>query len=436
MVNRRRVDPVALSGADGLPLLAPLREALSGAGPAVLPHQAGSAPDRAAVADLREDEDSPGDPVAAVVGTSGSTGAPKHVLLPASAVLASAAATHDRLGGSGTWLLAVPAHTVAGLMVIARSLVARTRPTVLDLAPGFRADGFVAASAELSTRGRRYTSLVPTQLRRLLAAGPAATDALRGFDAVLVGGAALDTRLRAQAEAHGVPVVATYGMTETCGGCVYDGTALPGVLVDVDPAGRVLLGGPVVARGYRSGTARSGTAGGDSAGDDFRVADGRRWYRTPDTGTLADGRLQVSGRVDDVAVSGGVNVPLVPVQELIAQLPGVQECLVVAVPDPEWGELVGLLVVASGDGGTGDSRTGDSGARLLAEAREIVGREVGRTAAPRALLVVPALPLLGVGKPDPTRARELLLGPGATRTPVAGDHVSDEPGGTRSTCDS
>lgn len=425
-MNRRRVVPVALSGADGLPLLAPLREALSGAGPAVLPHQAGSDPDRAAVTDLQDDEDSPADPVAAVVGTSGSTGTPKHVMLPASAVLASAAATHDRLGGSGTWLLAVPAHTVAGLMVIARSLVARTRPTVLDLGRGFRADGFVAASAELSTRGRRYTSLVPTQLRRLLASGPAATDALRGFDAVLVGGAALDTRLRAQAEARGVPVVATYGMTETCGGCVYDGTALPGVLVDLDPAGRVLLGGPVVARGYRSGT----------AGEDFRVADGQRWFRTPDTGTLAEGRLQVSGRVDDVAVSGGANIPLVPVQELIAQLPGVRECLVVAVPDPEWGELVGVLVVASDDGGTADSRTGDSGARLLAVAREVVGRQVGRAAAPRVLLVVPALPLLGVGKPDRTRARDLLLGPGATRTPAAGDHVSDEPGGTRSTCDS
>ncbi|WP_340295714.1 AMP-binding protein, partial [Aquipuribacter hungaricus] len=197
----RPVLPVPVVGADGGPLLAPLRAALSGAGPAVAPHAAGREPSAQAVAPLREDEDGAEDPVAAVVSTTGSTGRAKHVLLDASALLAGAAATHDVLGGAGSWLLAVPAHTVAGVQVVVRSLVAGTRPAVLDLAGGFDPAAFAREASALAgrARGRRYTSLVPAQLDLLLEAGtaqPEVLEALRGFDAVLVGGAALPPAVR------------------------------------------------------------------------------------------------------------------------------------------------------------------------------------------------------------------------------------------------
>ena len=157
------------------------------------------------------------DPGGVLVATSGSTGRPRLVVLPPAALRASAAATAARLGGPGRWLLALPADHVAGVQVIVRALLAGAPPVVQDLRGGFRPAGFAAATARLGP-GRRYTSLVPTQLLRLLDAGGAALDALRGYDAVLVGGAALDAGLRARAEAAGVRVVATYGMTETAGG--------------------------------------------------------------------------------------------------------------------------------------------------------------------------------------------------------------------------
>ncbi|WP_380166488.1 AMP-binding protein [Jannaschia sp. R86511] len=408
----RPVLPVAVDHADGRVLLGPLRAALSGAGPALAPHARGRAPDPAAVAPLGPDEDDPGDPVAAVVSTTGSTGAAKHVLLPASALLASAGATHDHLGGSGRWLLAVPAHTVAGVQVVVRSLVAGTSPAVLDLSQGFDADGFAAAAAAMTGTGRRYTSLVPTQLRRLLQAAPAtgAAAALAGFDAVLVGGAAMDAQVREQAHAAGVRVVTTYGMTETCGGCVYDGVPLPGVQVRVEPlpgtagpVGRVVLSGPVVARGYRGGP----TAG---AGEGFdRTPAGGRCFRTADLGEQVAGRLELRGRTDDVVVSGGVNVALDAVAAVVRALPGVQDALAVGVPDLEWGHAVGVLVQPVGPGpGPGPDLV-----------REAVRERLGRAAVPRWLRTVTELPTAGVGKPDRR---------GAVRLLQAGPQDADGPG--------
>ena len=159
----------------------------------------------------------------------------------------SARATHDRLGGPGQWLLALPVTHVAGLTVLVRSLVARTRPEVLDLYGGFSVDAFVAATARMAPDVRHYTSLVPTQLRRLLDAGAD----LSSYDGILVGGAALPAALAERAASAGVRVVTTYGMSETCGGCVYDGLPLDGVEVVVRDDGRVELGGPVVFAGYR-----------------------------------------------------------------------------------------------------------------------------------------------------------------------------------------
>ena len=167
-----------------LALLPRLAEALAGDAP-VLPFAASAPP---SALPQHDPADLP-DGLAVVVGTSGSTGTPKRALLTAAALHASSRATHDQLGGPGQWLLALPAHHVAGLQVLLRSLDAGTTPVAMDLVDGFLPQAFVATTALLEPEQRRYTSLVPTQLLRLLD-HPRGPDALRSFDAVLVGGAA------------------------------------------------------------------------------------------------------------------------------------------------------------------------------------------------------------------------------------------------------
>jgi O-succinylbenzoic acid--CoA ligase len=233
--------PAGPASLDLLPLLA---EALAGDRP-VMPHAASGpvppVPDH--------DPASLPEALAVVVGTSGSTGSPKRAMLTAPALRASARATHATLGGPGQWLLAIPAHHIAGLQVLVRSLDAGTSPLAMDLTDGFRPAAFVAATADFTPGARRYTSLVPTQVIRILD-HPGGADALRTFDAVLVGGAAMPPRLRARAERARVHLVATYGMSETAGGCVYDGRPLPRTEVEIDEEGRILLGGPTIAHGY------------------------------------------------------------------------------------------------------------------------------------------------------------------------------------------
>ncbi|WP_235518423.1 o-succinylbenzoate--CoA ligase [Cellulomonas sp. Leaf334] len=352
-------------------LLPALAAALSGTGPAVAP---GSA------------EGTVGDDVAVVVRTSGSTGEPRDVLLSATALRASASATHDRLAGPGHWLLALPTDHVAGVQVLVRSVLAGTTPTTTS--SPFRAAAFVAAVDAMPTDGPRYTSLVPTQLVRLLD-DAAATTGLRSFDAVLLGGAAAAPDLLARARAAGVAVVTTYGMTETCGGCVYDGRPLAGVSVRLDDDGRILLSGPVLADGYLGRP--------DLDAEAFVQVDGVRHLRTSDLGAWSDGSLVVLGRADDVLVTGGVKVAPARVEAVVASLPGVAEACVVGVPDDEWGQAVVAVVVAR------------TGARppTLQEVRAAVSEHLGATHAPRHLVVTDSLPVRGPGKID-RRAATLL----------------------------
>lgn len=369
---------IRLDGSPGAvgELTAALAAALDG-GPAVLP-LAADAPAPAPTA---------ADPGGVLVATSGSTGTPRLVVLPPAALHASADATAAHLGGPARWLLALPADHVAGVQVILRALRAGAPPAVMDLREGFRPDGFAAATAALG-EGRRCTSLVPTQLRRLVDGGGAGLDALRGYAAVLVGGAALDDALRARAEAAGVRVVATYGMTETAGGCVYDGVPLPGVRVRLEPDGRIVLGGPTLAAGYLGDP--TGTAAVFGADDD-----GGREFRTGDRGRRTAGRLAVVGRIDDVIVTGGEKVDPGAVERVLAAQPGVRAACVVGLPDAEWGALVAAAVVL------------DPGAepdRLPAAVRAALGR----AAVPRVLQVVDGLPLRGIGKPDRPAVIRLL----------------------------
>lgn len=358
---------------------------------------------------------------ALVLRTSGSTGNPREVALSAAALRASAEATHERLGGPGRWLLVLPPTHVAGVQVITRSLVAGNGvyPTEPER---FTPAGFAAVATDFTDfllhGPRAYVSLVPTQLHRLVTAADdgdtAGLDALTRFDAVLVGGAATPAPLLARARAAGVRVVTTYGMSETSGGCVYDGVPLAGVrvrTVDAEPGagpaasgtGVVELSGPMLAEGYVGDP--SATA------DAFRTdAGGVRWFRTSDLGRLDDGRLTVLGRADDVILTGGVNVAPAAVEAVIAEhlagLGEAGEACVVGVPDPEWGQAVVAVVSGGASGGPG---LADGGRELLAGLRSAVGQRLGTPAAPRRVYVMGALPTRGPGKVDRRAVRDAVV---------------------------
>jgi o-succinylbenzoate---CoA ligase len=301
-------------------------------------------------------------PAPLLIETSGSSGLPKRVVLSRAAIIASALATERRLGGSGTWALALPSTYVAGVQVVVRSLLAGRSPVL---------DGWGDA---------RFTSLVPTQLHRMLAS-PGDAAALAAMDAVLLGGGPVDPDLRRRAEDAGVRVVATYGSSETAGGCVYDGVPLDGVAVAVGAEGRIRIAGPVLFDGYD----------GDPALTAASLVDG--WFLTSDAGRLdEDGRLQVLGRLDDVVVSGGVKVPLPAVAARLRAHPDVAAAEVLGVEDPEWGQRVVAFVVGALDRGA---------------ARDWVAERHPRSWAPRDVVVVDALPLLPNGKVDRAALREM-----------------------------
>ncbi|MEV8357873.1 AMP-binding protein [Microbacterium sp. NPDC076895] len=323
---------------------------------------------------------------AVIVETSGSSGYPKSVVLPISALRASAEATAKRIG-SGSWVLALEPTYVAGLQVLVRSILAGATPTVIPAS--FTPDQFVDAAG--TTDAPRYTSLVPAQLTRLLDAAvgdPDVADCLRGFAAILVGGQALPGAEADRAAALGVRIVRTYGSSETSGGCVYDGVPLAGVSVRVEE-GEVQISGPVLASGYLDDDQRTAQAF-------VTDADGNRWYRTGDVGEF-DGALRVTGRRDNVIVSGGVNVSLDRVERVVRTVPGLEAAVVVPVADAHWGEASVIVVEGNLAAATRDD--------ALVEARRRVEREIGAPARPREILTLARMPLLPSGKPDRVRLR-------------------------------
>ncbi|MEV0297932.1 o-succinylbenzoate--CoA ligase [Nocardia sp. NPDC050710] len=358
-----------------------LREALEGNGPAWLPIPTSDRREARRLSDALSPGEPIDDEVALVVTTSGTTGVPKGAMLSAAALRASGAATHERLGGPGTWLLALPTHHIAGIQVLLRSIQAGTEPAVLDVSGGFLPEALAGAISGM--RGpRRYTALVPTQLIKSLDA-PVAAAALAELDGVLVGGAATPLPVLERAKAAGINVVRTYGMSETCGGCVYEGVPLDGTKVRIED-GRVLLGGAMLASGYRGQP-------------DHPAFAEPGWFRTEDAGSFDNGVLSITGRLDEAIMTGGLLVIPQVVEAVLVTHPGISECVVLGLPDERLGQRVAVAVVPT------------AGARpTLEELREYVVRELDAIAAPRELALVEELPLHGPGKPNRAKLRELL----------------------------
>jgi O-succinylbenzoic acid--CoA ligase len=396
-------------------VLEALRAALGGAGPAVVPRSGG-----AGDSGWPADGDRVAQNVAVVIETSGSTGVPKRVALSTDALLASAAASAGAMGGQGQWLLALPAHYVAGVQVLVRSIAAETEP-VLYGGGHFDAERFATVAAAME-HDLRFTSLVPVQLARLVEAAESGlrevAAALRRFDGILVGGQALTPALRERAEGLGARILSTYGSSETAGGCVYDGVPIGSTIVrEVD--GMLEISGPTLAEGYVGDRERTAAT--------FSEHDGLRWYRTGDLGRVDEGRVTVLGRADNVIISGGEKVLLDAVEAAVRGRDGFGGAVVVGVEDAQWGQVPVVVVgrdVAEGTGagqrGAGQrARATDvAGSRsaapavvevtdVLPELREVVAERLGRAAAPARILQVEAIPRLSSGKPDRRRVAEL-----------------------------
>jgi len=303
--------------------------------------------------------------IACIVESSGSTGIPKRISISTNALLHAARSGQERLGPLGQWLLALPINFIAGQQVLIRSLLADQQPVIMNTAVPFTAEAFLR-SAQLMTNKYRYTSLVPNQLAKLV--GEAEKDsvmltALQNFRAIVVGGQSTPEELRDRALRLGIKIVVSYGMTETAGGCVFDGVPLDGVRLKIAPDSRLLISGATLAEGQ----------------DD--------WIFTNDLAELSsDGKVGIFGRADRVIISGGLKLSLERVEYLGQELPGVQELAAVSLKDETWGERVGIAYI-------GSPEVSDDIVNQLAHL-------LGPAGKPIRVLRVDKLPKLPTGKPD------------------------------------
>ena len=392
------------------------------------------------------------EPIALVVGTSGSTGTPKRTALTARALAASAAATENFFGSNSDaasqWLLALPAHYIAGAQVLARSVLAGTSPVIARsvIEPvHFTPEVFLRAVERMSS-ARRFISLVPTQLHKLLESvdanpslGAEIHEALGSFTGILLGGAPASADLLAAATSLGLNTVTTYGSAETAGGCVYSGSVLPGVRVELVPeegmpavpdiegkpaqVGRIWVSGTHLASGYIGDATRT-------AEHFFTTADGTRWYRTDDYGLLSPAHdldtaahgpdstahgntphLQVLGRSDDVLISGGVKISARAVATVLEEHPAVREACVIGLPDARWGTAIAAAVTLVPSAGAAAAQADNTPAlneELCALLRARCAEKLGAPAVPKQLSILPDFPLTSTGKPDRAEIYSIL----------------------------
>ncbi len=288
---------------------------------------------------------------ALVLPTSGSTGSPKSVVLSAKALITNARSTHKYLEAKSgeRWSLLLPTHHIAGINVLVRSIELGTIPVGVD------------SIAD-------YTAIVPTQLYRALHGDQKLLTHLQQCQAVLVGGAPLDPDLRAEAQSSGIKIIATYGMTESCGGVVYDGVPLTGIELRIIE-GRIAIRGPQIALGY--------------LGEAFPLTDG--FFLTQDLGEIENGILKVLGRSDDQIISGGEKISLSAIENFLQGEFAHSEIIAFSKSDDQWGEK---LCLAS------------TGSFTLEELTKKVKERFGNHAAPKELFQVEEIPYLSIGKPD------------------------------------
>ncbi|ALC04949.1 O-succinylbenzoic acid-CoA ligase [Corynebacterium deserti GIMN1.010] len=376
-MNNRVLQALPVDLADPTAILSDLEDAISGK-KTFLPVPA---QDKARAQLLRDSQRTghPIDPrIALVMATSGSTGTPKGAQLTPLNLVSSADATHQFLGGEGQWLLAMPAHHIAGMQVLIRSLIAGVEPLALDLRTGFHIPDFARAARELKSTGDRvYTSLTPMQLLKTMDTLEG-IEALTLFDAILVGGAPLSRQARASAHKLGITIVATYGSSETSGGCIYDGRPLPGAKVRIND-GRIELGGPMIAQGYRNAIDHPDFAN-------------EGWFTTSDAGELTEGILTVTGRVDAIIDSGGLKLHPEVLERAITDIDGVDAACVVGIPDPRLGQAI----VAAYEGS-------------ITPAQVIEGLDdLPRWQLPKRLKHLESLPTIGPGKADRRAIQQLF----------------------------
>jgi len=358
-----------LRAASGAELPRALRSALTSGGPAVFAGAAADLPDRVAHT------------IALVVQSSGSTARPKRVALSADALLASAAAAESALGGAGQWLLALPTTYIAGLSVLVRSICADIEHVAVT--GHFDAASFTRAAAQLE-HPLWFTSLVPAQLATLLESEDAVS-ALRRFERVLLGGQATPPPLLERALAAGVRVTRTYGSSETAGGCVYDGVPIGTAKARVVD-GQVELAGPMLAEGYLGDPERTDAA--------FHTDGSARWYRTGDLGAIDErGVLTVTGRLDDVIISGGVKVSLGELEQLLRRETPLVDAVVVAAADERWGQVPVVVSTVSAS---------------VEQLRPVAVAALGVAAVPARVVLVADIPVLPSGKPDRLALRALV----------------------------
>jgi len=292
---------------------------------------------------------------AVVIGTSGTTGAPKEIFLSSHALVASARASNAFVGAKlgDTWSLLLPLTHVAAVNVFVRAFELGTIPVDLRNYSG-------------EYPRVNFTAIVPTQLFRALNGDEQLLKHLQGAQKVLVGGAALSSAIRNQATAAGINVVTTYGMSETSGGCVYNGEILEGAEVEVR-GGSIFIRGSVLAL-------------------NLELSDG--WFETNDLGEFVDEKLVVIGRSDDVIISGGENLSLNSVENILNQSFPNTQFAAFSVEDPQWGQTLHIAVVGEADSGSISS---------------VLEEKVGAFAKPKGIHSLKSLPLLGIGKVDRKR---------------------------------
>ena len=325
---------------------------------------------------------------AAVLYTSGTTGRARGAVLTRSALMASAHASKANLGwhDDDCWLLTMPVARVGGLSIVTRCLAARR---AVALAPAFDA----ALLPQWIARHRAtQLSLVPTMLALVLDAHPGwvPPEHLR---VLLLGGAAASDKLLARAAERRLPIVITYGCTETCSQVVatpYDmrfdaaacgvGRPLPGVQLRVDD-GHIQVRGPMLMAGYLGEEPLASNA----------------WFDTGDLGELdAQGFLHLHARRADLIVTGGENVYPAEVERVLEACPGIEAAAVFGVADDTWGQTVAAALVAGPQPPSDDTLLDHIGVRLAPHKR------------PRQICFVPSLRLTAAGKLDRAALSSLL----------------------------